>query len=283
MYNANSTCFNRTVPHDESTELIFTGMNAIIAIFGLLSNSFACIGIWLVYKKTLKRTPKLLLSLFVTNIIAVLAITSLSIYKFFKEIREFLLISAHVSLAVFLVLLSSTTLCLVTVDRYLIVRHGIRYRLWKKHFRNLATVTVITVAAFSSCLFFSLISKKCSLISMMIASIAVAIFFNLAISIAANILLFNFILSNITVIGRSNTKEITVAKTIKKMATFDVSCQTLVILAVSLYVGSIIAWTEIRKYEHVILLFIGTISLLKCGTVPLGYIFSNRRMIHQLF
>ena len=282
MFNSVTQCFLRPSEHDQIISYIFPFANSVVAGYALVINFIALIGIWLVYKHTMKRTPKLLLSLFATNLLVVLAVASLSVYHFIDGFLQSWLFSAHILLIVFLVLWSSTNVCLVTVDRYLIVIHGTRYRLWKKYFHALVIAEFVTIACYSMFIYFSLKFMGCTVNFVNLSGVVVFITSNLVASFIANILLTRYIRMNTSLAGRTRNMERGVATTVTNMTISDGICQVLLIATTILYICSLTISSRLSKYVNVLLFLLPILSLLRCGTVPMTYILRNKRILNTL-
>ena len=282
MNSSMSLCQNATVLHDKNVALIFTGVNTCIAVFATISNIVALVGIWRGYTGNFKRTPKLLLSLFATNLMTVFALTSFSMYLFIETFPRYCLFSAHVSAIVFLVLWSSTELFLVTLDRYLVIVNGVCYKLWKKHFLFLLVFEVIVMSGYSVFVYFSLCMLGCTFKLINIACIASLIAINLFVSFVVNLLLAKFVKKKLSLAGRTRNMEKSVVKTVKNITLSEGICQAVVIVMMILYIFSLRVSSFFEKLNYIFLLFIQMFSLMKCGIVPLTYIFSNKRIIESL-
>ena len=104
----------------------------IVTVYTVVANILALFGICILYQRELTRTPKLLLSQFVMNLIIAFVAISVSLYLFIDGFRQYWFFSVHLSIIVCLTLGSSFNLLFITIDRYLIVVRGQRYLNWKK-------------------------------------------------------------------------------------------------------------------------------------------------------
>ena len=282
MFNSLTRCFTHTSEHDNVFSSILTVVSISVTVYAFFVNIIAFIGIWLVYKKTLKRTPKLLLLLFATNLLFVFAVALLSVYHFIEEFLQSWFFPAHLALVLFLVLWSSTNLCLVAIDRYLIVIHGTRYQFWKKYFHALFFAEFVANIGYSVFIYFGFKFMGCKANYINLLGIVAFIAFHLVMSFVANILLARYIRLNMSILGRTNNMQKNVAKTVASMTIVDGTCQALLIIAMLLFICSVTMSTSLRKHGNLVLFSLTILSLFKCGSVPLTYILRNTRVRNML-
>ena len=282
MNKSMSPCLNATVSNDRNVALIFTGVNICIAVLASVSNSVALVAIWKGYTRNFKRTPKLLLSLFATNLVTVFVLVSFSMYLFIETFPRYCLFSAHLSAVAFLVLWSSTELFLVTLDRYFVIVNGVHYKLWKKHFPFLLVFEVMAMSGYSLFVYFSLCMLGCNFKLINLVCISSLITINMFVSFVVNFLLAKFVKMNLSLAGRTRNMEKSVVKTVNDITISEGICQAFVIVMMMLYIFSLTVLPSFENLNYIFLLFIQMFSLMKCGIVPLTYIFSNKRIIDSL-
>ena len=127
MFDSIADCYVHSTKYDIFHNIILIVVGLASTIYALTANIVATVGIWLLYKQKMKRTPKLLLSLFATNCLTAFAVALLYLYRFIEGFLQSWYFSVHLSIVVFLILWSSTTVFLVTLDRFLLVIRGSCY------------------------------------------------------------------------------------------------------------------------------------------------------------
>ena len=282
MFNSIKQCYFHNEEHYFVVGGILTVVSIASALYTFVINVFALIGIWLAYKQKLTRTPKLLLSLFATNLMVVFALVSLSMCHFIDDFHRSWLFSAHISVIVFLVLWSSTNLCLVTLDRYLLLVHGSRHQLLKESFMTCVFAQFVAVAGYSIIIYLGFKFMGCTVNLINLSGIVAFFSFNLCMSLVINIRLVRYIRMNTLIIERSNTMQRGLSKTLTAMTICDDVFLVLLIIVLVIFICSVTLSSGLSKFGPVILVSLSFLSLFKCGTVSLTYIFSNKKVIKAL-
>ena len=120
------------------------GGYCIAISYSIIFNILAIIAVIKIYKNELTRTPKLLISLFVTQVLTSLSVCTLYAYQikdFAKENCN--LYRIHIFIIAFSMTWSSVTLTFTSIDRYLLVLRGSIYIKWKRSFPALILSTFI--------------------------------------------------------------------------------------------------------------------------------------------
>ena len=279
MSSSIERCFHIASERTDDLIDVLSVINLIAAAYALIANCFAFHGIWLIYKSDLTRTPKLLLFLFAINIVTTIAVALLPIYHIIDTYFQSWFFSLHIILIVILVLWSSSNCCLVSIDRYFIVKHGSQYRLWKKYFHVLYFGEIFIISSYAIYLYISLQFMDCTTNKINFSSIAVFISLNMALSIFSNLLLTTYLKNNISLAGRIHNLDRSIIKSVMKMTFSDLIFQLVQVSTMITYGCVVIFSTKLSVYSNFIVYLLAVISVFHCGIVPLYYILINERVL----
>lgn len=278
MFNAITECLLRRNGYDDVTDITLTVIGITNTVYVVAVNIVAFVAICLLYGRHLKRTPKLLLSLFATNLLIALAVTSLLVYHLVVEFRQSWFFSAHMSSIVFLILWSSTNVFFVTIDRYLLVVRGRRYLFWKKNFNVFFIVAIISIAGFSVYFYFGLKLMGCTTNAINLTIFSLILLTNLVASSISNAAMMKYLRKNVSGIGsRSNVRN-DIAKTVYAMTVTAGFCQSAMVVLMVFYIVTCVVDTPVTEYGNVVLVSFSILVLFKCGTFPLIYVLRNSRI-----
>lgn len=283
MFNSAVQCFYLHQIENESlavSVLVIAGI--VVAVYSIIANICALIGIWKVHKDTLTRTPKLLLMLFSTNILSVLAVASFPVYSLIGDCHQRWFFSVHTLVIAFFILWSPTNVCLVTIDRYLIVKHGSQYRFWKNHFQALVVIELLTVASFSVFIYIALKSLGCTVnvINLTCTSVFTAV--NMVISYRMNVLLSRYLHVNVSLADRVHNLGRDIAKLVANITVIDGIAHLALICTVTLYIIIITISSPLTQYSNAVLFALPMLCNFTRSTSPLYYVLKNRRIYRVL-
>lgn len=283
MFYFNEDCFSKSLLFDAFNNTILIIATVFLSTCSLVSNIIGSIGICRLYKTHMTRTPKLLLSLFVTNFIAVLVAECVYSYHFIKGFLASWYFFVHLSVLVFLTLWSSITVLLVTFDRFLIVVRGKWYLFWKRRASTIISMIFVCAILFTIYIYFGFKRMTCLATKINLLSFAFALASNTCATVVTNIKMIRFVRINVSLVGnvgvnlRNDVATMVYAMTLS--STFFQTCLfTLLGFFVSSYTSQIID----AGYGGVFVVSSTMLIALHAGTLPLVYVFKNRRLFNTL-
>ena len=258
---------------------IVISSSIIVTICSITANTLASFGVWSLYRRPMGRTPKLLLSLFVTNCLTVFAVVSLCLYRFTEEFQQLFYYSIHISIIAFLTLWSSEMVFLVTLDRYLIIVRGRWYLLFKKSFPFLLFGCAFIISTFSAYMFYAMtyMGSTANIIHLLVYGGILAI--NLTLCLLFNVKMLIYVRRKLTLVGSIGVGlRNSVAKTVFSMTLSSTFCQTFQITVLEFFVTSILTKSNISNCGYMLgILFIYCV-MTHAGITPLIYFLRNKRM-----
>ena len=276
-------CYVNSSRCDIFNNFILIAAGLVITIYALVANIVASVGIWRLYRRHMKRTPKLLLSLFATNLLTASAVASLYLYHFIEEFLQSWFFSVHLSIIAFSISWSSTIVLMVTLDRFLLVVRGNCYLYWKKNFCILTIVSGLVDASWSMYFYFGLKYLGCVTNLINLAVFGAILLINLILSLFTNIAMMRYVRKNVSLIGstRVNMRN-EVANTVFAMTMSSTCCQIVLISLLVVFVSSFAIEMAVAKYGGILIVLFIIFVLFNCGTIPLTYIVGNSRMLNTL-
>ena len=276
-------CFSKSVLIDVFSKTSLIAVTIFLSICSLLSNVIGSIGICRLYKRHMTRTPKLLLSLFVTNFFTVVVAECVYLYHFIEEFLTSWYFFVHLSVLVFLILWSSITVLLVTIDRFLIVARGKWYLFWKRHASAIISLMFLGAVAFATYMYFGFNRMACLANKINLVVFASTLASSAFASVVINIRMIRFVRLNVSIVGnigvnlRNDVATMVYAMTLS--STFFQTCIfTLLGIFASSYAGKIVD----AGYGDVFVVSSTMLIALHTGILPLVYILKNRRLFNTL-
>lgn len=278
------TCITQNRTYGEHEKLAILGLYCINIAYASVANIIALVAIWKLYRRELGRTPKLLISLFVTNLLLVLAIVLLYCTRSFVATENSELFSIQMEIIIFLSMWSCVTLTIISIDRYLLVIRGTIYVKWKKYFH------VCFSLAFAFCLVYVIAFHlvvfiyDCDSILVILTLLVAILMTNVISSILTNFLMMRYVqrclLSDTA--SRARLRD-TVARTLLWMTVAASFTQLAVISLIVTYICGIEYGTFTTKNNEIIITTMPILILFQSGTIPFIYFFRNVRMRHIIF